>query len=204
MESKHALVLIDLQNDFCPGGALAVNRGDEVIAVANRLAEDFRQRGQLVVASQDWHPPNHGSFASVAGEPVWQQGVLHGLSQVWWPEHCIQHHPGAAFHPQLNLALIDQVFTKGEDPTVDSYSAFFDNDHRRATGLDGWLRSQNVTRLTVMGLATDYCVKYSVLDALALGFGVEVIQAGCRGVDLTPGDSQRALAEMQSKGAQLL
>ncbi|PKH26875.1 nicotinamidase/pyrazinamidase [Enterobacterales bacterium CwR94] len=204
MDNRRALLLVDLQNDFCPGGALAVRRGDEVISVANRLADDFRQGGHLVVASQDWHPENHGSFASTAQSTPMTLGELNGLAQVWWPDHCIQHQAGAAFHPALHTQLIDQVFRKGEDAAVDSYSAFFDNDHRHKTGLDAWLRANNITQLTVMGLATDYCVKFTVLDALHLGYNVEVVQAGCRGVDLQPGDSQRALAEMQSKGAQLI
>lgn len=198
---KHALLLIDLQNDFCTGGALAVNDGDATIAVANRLATAFSQRGDAVIASQDWHPANHGSFAAVAGQPPYTPGELNGLPQTWWPEHCIQHSHGAQFHPQLDTSFIDAVFYKGQDATVDSYSAFFDNGHRRKTELDQWLKSRNITALVILGLATDYCVKFTVLDALALGYQVEVVRDGCRGVNLAPEDSDLALAEMAAAGA---
>ncbi|MGV3344305.1 bifunctional nicotinamidase/pyrazinamidase [Enterobacteriaceae bacterium LUAb1] len=203
MKNSRALLLIDLQNDFCTGGALAVPGADEVIAVANHLAADFRQQGEWVIASQDWHPPCHGSFASVSGKQPYTQGELNGIPQIWWPDHCIQQQSGAAFHPQLEINLINKIFPKGEHADTDSYSAFFDNGHRHQTGLDAWLRAHNINHLTIMGLATDYCVKFSVLDALTLGYRTEVIQAGCRGVDIIPGDSQRALAEMQRKGAKM-
>ena len=198
---KHALLLIDLQNDFCTGGALAVNDGDATIAVANRLATAFSLRGDAVIASQDWHPANHGSFAAVAGQPPYTPGELNGLPQTWWPEHCIQHSHGAQFHPQLDTSFIDAVFYKGQDATVDSYSAFFDNGQRRKTELDQWLKSRNITALVILGLATDYCVKFTVLDALALGYQVEVVRDGCRGVNLAPEDSDLALAEMAAAGA---
>ncbi|MCX8955900.1 bifunctional nicotinamidase/pyrazinamidase [Erwinia psidii] len=201
MTSQHALLLIDLQNDFCPGGALAVGEGDRVIAIANHYAAEFRQRNRPVVATLDWHPAGHGSFSSASGQPAWTQGELDGLPQIWWPDHCVQHSEGAALHPVLHEHLISTKIYKGEDVKVDSYSAFFDNGHRRQTLLDSWLKQQQVTALTVMGLATDYCVKYSVLDALALGYTTTVIAAGCRGVDLQPGDSERALGEMAAKGA---
>ncbi|MFS2225611.1 bifunctional nicotinamidase/pyrazinamidase [Pantoea sp. B65] len=198
---KRALLLIDLQNDFCPGGALAVTDGDATIAVANRLAQAFRQRGEAVIASQDWHPANHGSFASVAGEQPNTQGKLNGLPQIWWPDHCVSHTEGAQFHPQLDRSLIDAVFHKGEDATVDSYSAFFDNGHRRKTALDEWLTQRGIRSLLIIGLATDYCVKFSVLDALALGYQVEVLREGCRGVNLHPDDSEQAFAAMAAAGA---
>lgn len=196
-----ALILIDLQNDFCPGGALAVTDGDATITVANQLAEAFHQRGKPVIATQDWHPANHGSFASVSGEAVNTLGELNGLPQIWWPDHAIQHSQGAEFHPALKRTLIDKIFHKGEQPDIDSYSAFFDNGQRRQTGLDAWLRQQGVTRLVMMGLATDYCVKYSVLDALRLGYEVEVVAEGCRGVNLQPQDSTQAFADMAASGA---
>lgn len=198
---KQALILIDLQNDFCPGGALAVNDGDAVIAVANRLAAAFHQRGEPVVATQDWHPADHGSFASVSGEAVNTVGELNGLPQIWWPDHAVQESHGADFHPALQRELIEVVFHKGEQRDIDSYSAFFDNGHRRQTGLDAWLRARGITRLVMMGLATDYCVKFSVLDALQLGYEVEVISEGCRGVNLKPQDSVEALAQMAASGA---
>jgi len=204
MATQQALLLIDLQNDFCSGGALAVKDGDEVIAVANHYAGEFSHRGQPVIATLDWHPASHGSFASNAGEQPWTLGELAGLPQVWWPDHCVQHTSGAELHPLLHTDLItDRVF-KGEDAQVDSYSGFYDNGHRKKTRLDALLKAQGITALTVMGLATDYCVKYTVLDALAAGYAVTVIAAGCRGVDLTPGDSARAMDEMKALGALIL
>ena len=196
---KQALILIDLQNDFCPGGALAVNDGDAVIAVANRLAAAFHQRGEPVVATQDWHPADHGSFASVSGEAVNTVGELNGLPQIWWPDHAVQESHGADFHPALQRELIEVVFHKGEQRDIDSYSAF----STTATGARPvWMPARaRITRLVMMGLATDYCVKFSVLDALQLGYEVEVISEGCRGVNLQPQDSVEALAQMAASGA---
>ncbi|KAB8313769.1 bifunctional nicotinamidase/pyrazinamidase [Erwinia endophytica] len=204
MTPQQALLLIDLQNDFCPGGALAVHQGDEVIAIANPYAAEFYQRGQPVIATLDWHPADHGSFASNAGQTAGTQGELDGLAQVWWPDHCIQHSTGAELHPALAQRWISDRIYKGQDVKVDSYSAFFDNGHRNQTALDQLLKNRGITALTVMGLATDYCVKYSVLDALALGYAVTVISAGCRGVNLKNGDSEQALADMAAKGAVIL
>ena len=204
MTTQQALILIDLQNDFCPGGALAVNEGDDVIAVANHYAAEFHQRGQPVVATLDWHPASHGSFASNAGEAPWSLGELEGLPQVWWPDHCIQNSFGAALHAALEQRYLSAQVYKGQQSQIDSYSAFYDNGHRCQTGLDSWLKARGITALTIMGLATDYCVKYSVLDALELGYSVTVITAGCRGVELSPGDSQQALNEMAAKGAVIL
>ncbi|MDX5626792.1 MULTISPECIES: bifunctional nicotinamidase/pyrazinamidase [unclassified Brenneria] len=201
---KKALLLIDLQNDFCPGGALAVSEGDRVIELANRAIAACVASDVAVIASQDWHPANHGSFAVNAGKPVGETGELDGLPQVWWPVHCVQGQPGAEFHPTLNRQAITWVVRKGTQAHIDSYSAFFDNGHRAKTDLDDWLRAHAVTHLTVMGIATDYCVKFSVLDALALGYQTEVLAEGCRGVNLNPQDSQHALREMQRKGANLI
>ncbi|MGE9550013.1 bifunctional nicotinamidase/pyrazinamidase [Erwinia amylovora] len=204
MATQQALLLIDLQNDFCPGGTLAVSGGDEVIAIANQYAAEFYRRGQPVVASLDWHPAEHGSFASNSGQAAWTLGELEGLPQVWWPDHCIQQGIGAELHPGLDQRCLSEKVYKGQDPKVDSYSTFFDNGRRNKTALDLWLKNHGITALTVMGLATDYCVKYSVLDALSLGYTVTVITAGCRGVNLTAGDSEQALAEMAAKGAIIL
>ena len=201
--TQSALLLIDLQNDFCADGALAVPDGDSVIAVANRLIDACKARGIAVLASQDWHPANHGSFASQQGEPPYTQGELAGLPQTWWPDHCVQNSSGAALHPELHQQAIDALFYKVEDPQVDSYSAFFDNVQRRQTELDGWLRHHEVTELIVMGLATDYCVKFTVLDALKLGYRVTLVTDGCRGVNRSPRDSEQALAEMAEAGATL-
>lgn len=196
-----SLLLVDLQNDFMPGGALAVAEGDAVVGVANALVPRF----SLVVASQDWHPAGHGSFASA--HPGGRPGDvidLAGVEQVLWPDHCVQDAPGASFHSGLDVAGIDRVVRKGTDPAVDSYSAFFDNDRRRDTGLAAFLEKSGAEELVVLGLATDYCVKYTVLDACGLGFGVTVITDGCRAVDLVPGDGDRAFAEMRSAGARLV
>jgi nicotinamidase/pyrazinamidase len=201
---KRALVLIDLQNDFCPGGPMAVAEGDLTVEVANQYAQAFKQLGECVIALQDWHPARHGSFASVSGEPVYTLGELNGLPQIWWPDHAIQHSPGADFHPALDRSVIEAIFHKGEDVDVDSYSAFFDNGHRRQTELHGWLQARGITHLVMLGLATDYCVKYSVLDALELGYQVDVIKAGCRGVNLSPEDSDIAFAQMAAQGATLI
>lgn len=198
---KEALILVDLQYDFCPGGALAVEGGDEVIAVANAQMEKF----ELAVATQDWHSGNHGSFAA---NHLWRKPGqvidLHGLPQVLWPIHCVQGSFGAELVDELNQAGITRIFQKGTDPDIDSYSGFFDNGRRKSTGLGEWLREQGVETVYVMGLATDYCVKHTALDALSLGFETFLIAEGCRGVNLEPGDVDRALAEMQAQGVVLV
>lgn len=201
---QRALLLVDLQNDFCAGGALAVPEGDSTIDIANDLIQQCRSRNEAVVASQDWHPANHGSFASVQGKPPYTAGVLDGLAQTWWPDHCVQNSEGALLHPLLNAQDIDAVFHKGENPAVDSYSAFFDNGHRYKTGLDAWLQERKISELVVLGLATDYCVKFTVLDALNLGYSVTVITDGCRGVNLNPQDSLTAFQDMSAAGATLM
>ncbi len=200
---RRALLLVDLQNDFCAGGALAVPEGDATIDVANRLLDWCQQHQVTALATQDWHPAQHGSFASVAGKPCYSQGELDGLEQTFWPDHCVQGSIGAELHPLLNHPAIERTFTKGENPAIDSYSAFFDNGHRQKTGLDDWLQEQGIGELIVMGLATDYCVKFTVLDALQLGYEVSVITEGCRGVNINPQDSVRAFSEMAAAGATL-
>lgn len=195
------LLLIDLQNDFMSGGALAVPGGDEVIPVVNHLMPDF----DLVVATQDWHPPDHGSFAANhPGREVFERIELDGLPQTLWPVHCVQNTGGALFAPGLDTRRIARVFPKGSDPRIDSYSGFHDNGHRSSTGLGEWLKMKGAKRLSVAGVATDYCVKFTVLDGLAEGFEVEVLAQACRGVDLSEGDSARALEEMRAAGARVL
>jgi nicotinamidase/pyrazinamidase len=195
-----ALLIIDLQNDFMPGGALPIANGNEVIPIANRLMSEY----DLVVATRDWHPAGHRSFASQhPGRHVGDRIELDGLSQILWPDHCVQGTPGAEFAPGLNTAGIDRVFYKGTDPNIDSYSAFFDNAHRRATGLELHLREHGVDELHVQGLATDYCVKFTVLDALQLGFNTVVLTQGIRGVEFESGDCQKALDEMRAAGAEI-
>jgi nicotinamidase/pyrazinamidase len=191
-----ALVLVDLQYDFMPGGALAVADGDATVPVALRLIPEF----DIVVATQDWHPRDHKSFAANnPGTEVGQVIQLAGQPQVMWPAHCVQGTRGAELHEDLDG--VSQVFQKGTNPELDSYSGFFDNGHKKATGLDGWLREQGITDLTVLGLATDYCVKYTALDALHLGFAVTLVREGCRAVNLAPGDGDRAIEEMRAAGA---
>jgi nicotinamidase/pyrazinamidase len=197
-----ALILVDLQNDFCPLGALPVAEGDQVIPVANRLLDHF----DLVVATQDWHPANHGSFA--ANHPWRHPGQtieLDGLPQMLWPIHCVQDSFGAELVQELEQDKISRVFTKGTDPQIDSYSGFYDNGHRKSTGMGEWLREQGVDTVYIMGLATDYCVKFTVLDALQkFGFTTYLIEDGCRGIDLATGDIEQALTDMQAAGAQLI
>ena len=200
---KSALLLVDLQNDFCTDGALAVKESEVVIQVANQAIEYCQQHDIAIIASQDWHPSSHLSFATNSGTQVGEVGVLNGIPQVWWPIHCVQNELGADFHPQLAHEAISAIFTKGENPQVDSYSAFFDNDRISQTQLHTWLQQHQIEKLVIMGIATDYCVKFTVLDALQLGYAVEVITEGCRGVNLAPQDSINALNEMAANGAKL-
>jgi nicotinamidase/pyrazinamidase len=199
--TKTCLLLIDLQNDFLPGGTLAVSDGDQVIPIANELMRDFK----IVVASQDWHPANHGSFVSQhPNRTVGDTFRWNGSTQVVWPDHCIQGTYGAAFPPGLNVSNISHLITKGEDPNVDSYSAFFDNAKIRATRLHALLQSLGINEIHVMGLATDYCVRASVLEALELGYRVTLQATGCRGVEIRPGDCAKAIDEMAFYGAEVL
>lgn len=195
----NALILVDLQNDFLPGGALPVPDGDAVIPIANRVQGAF----DLIVATQDWHPANHGSFAAnQPGRNPGDLGELGGLPQVLWPVHCVQNTGGAAFAPGLETRRVTWIFPKGTDPTIDSYSGFFDNGQRRATGLGDYLQGRGVTDVFLLGLATDYCVKATALDARKLGFTTHLIVEGCRGVNLRPGDADRAVDAMRVAGVQ--
>jgi nicotinamidase/pyrazinamidase len=197
----NALLVVDIQNDFLPGGALAVPEGDQVIPVINRLVDRFA----LVLATQDWHPSNHGSFA--ANHPNRQPGEvidLNGIMQILWPVHCVQGSSGAAFSAHLRTERFDKVFKKGIDPEIDSYSGFFDNRRRRSTGLIDYLRERNVGELFICGLATDYCVKFSALDSIESGIRTSVIEDACRGVDLKPGDSAGAITQIREAGVSIL
>jgi nicotinamidase/pyrazinamidase len=192
-----ALLLIDIQNDFLPGGALAVPNGDEVVPVANRLLPEYK----LVIATQDWHPADHLSFASQhPGRRVGEVIELNGLAQVLWPDHCVQGTRGAELAPGLNRAAIAHVVQKGTDRTIDSYSGFFDNARRKSTGLEVLLKSRGASEVHVLGLATDYCVKATALDAASFGFRTTLLAAACRGVELQPGDSEQAIAAMRAAG----
>ena len=176
-----ALIVIDVQNDFCPGGALAVAEGDTIVAGINGLMGDFG----AVVLTQDWHPGSHSSFADnhTGAAPFSMIDMPYG-PQVLWPRHCVQGSDGAAFHPKLNSDRADMVIRKGFRPEIDSYSAFFENDHTTPTGLEGYLRSRGLAKLVLVGLATDFCVGFSALDAAALGFDVTVRMDLCRAIDL--------------------
>ena len=195
----HALLVIDVQNDFCPGGALAVPGGDEIIPGINALAEDF----PAVVLTQDWHPANHGSFASQHADhaPFETVEMPYGR-QVLWPDHCVQGSEGAGFHPGLNTDRADLIIRKGFRREVDSYSAFFENDHQTPTGLEGYLKTRGIDTLVLVGLATDFCVNYSAVDAARLGFAVTVREDLCRAIDLE-GSLAAAREAMAQAGVRL-
>ena len=192
-----ALILVDIQTDFLPGGALAVPDGDAIIPVVNGLLAKF----PLVVATQDWHPADHGSFAANhAGKSVFAQIDLNGLPQTLWPVHCVQGTKGAELAPGLQTDSDTKIFTKGTDAKIDSYSGLFDNGQRKSTGLGEWLRAKGVTEVFVCGLATDYCVKFTALDAAQMGFKTFFIEDASRGVNLQPTDVVNAVAEMKRAG----
>jgi nicotinamidase/pyrazinamidase len=197
---KRALVIVDIQNDFLPGGALAVTDGDAVIPLVNELQQHF----ELVVMTQDFHPVDHGSFAANhAGRRPYEVVDLHGLDQVLWPVHCVQGTHGAEFSKDLETDRVAKIFTKGMDAAVDSYSGFFDNGRRGSTGMGEYLKEMGVDEVFVCGLATDFCVKYTVLDALSLGFKTWLVEDASRGVNIRPGDVAQAVADMRAAGAEV-
>ena len=197
--SLSALIVIDLQNDFCPSGALAVAGGDEIVAPVNALMAQF----DAVVLTQDWHPEGHSSFASShKGKAPFEMIDMPYGPQVLWPDHCVQASQGAQFHPQLDTARADLIIRKGYNPAIDSYSAFFENDRTTPTGLEGYLRTRAITRMTMVGLALDYCVNYSAVDAARLGFDVTVRQSLCRAIDMD-GSLAAALEGMKAAGVTL-
>lgn len=197
---QKALVVIDLQNDFCPGGALAVTEGDQIVPLVNRLIDEHDH----VILTQDWHPAGHSSFASshVGRQPFETVAMPYG-DQTLWPDHCIQGSPGGDFHPELEWTKAELIIRKGFRPAIDSYSAFFENDHRTPTGLGGYLRERGITTLTFVGLAADYCVAYSAINAVKLGFKATVLLDGTRGIDL--GGSMDAMKlKMKQTGVALV
>jgi nicotinamidase/pyrazinamidase len=198
--ADEALIVIDVQNDFCPGGALAVENGDRVVPVINGLIERFDH----VVLTQDWHPAGHSSFASQhpGNEPFGTVAMPYG-EQTLWPDHCIQGSPGAEFHPDLEWTKAELVVRKGFRKAIDSYSAFFENDHTTPTGLGGYLKERGIQKVTMAGLATDFCVAYSALDAAKLGFSVTVVMEGCRAIDLS-GSLAVMTAKMRDAGVALV
>jgi len=193
-----ALLIIDMQNDFMPGGSLAVMHADVIIPIINRLMDIFEN----IYATKDWHPKNHISFASVHNKNINEEIVVNDIIQRLWPEHCIQNTEGAKIVSGININKIDKIFYKGSDEGVDSYSAFFDNNHERSTELDSFLKEKGIKDVYLVGVATDYCVKFSALDALGLGFNVYIIKDACMPVD--EDKEEQVLLELEKKGIQII
>jgi nicotinamidase/pyrazinamidase len=195
----HALIIVDIQNDFVPGGALAVPAGDEIIPIVNELQKSFG----LVVATQDWHPEKHKSFASShPGKKVFEKIQLHGLDQVLWPDHCIQGTNGAELHKGLNTNRVEAIFRKGMDSDIDSYSGFYDNGYKKSTGLAGYLRERKVTKVYICGLASDYCVFFTARDAIKENFETYLVEDATRPID--PNGFDMAKDEILSRGGQII
>ncbi len=193
------LLLVDIQKDFLPGGALAVPQGDEVIPVANRMMDQF----PLVVALQDWHPPSHKSFASNhTGKNPFDTINLNGIDQILWPDHCVQKTQGAEYTPQLDSHKAEVIFRKGIDPEIDSYSGFYDNGYQKSTGLTSYLKGKKVQEVYILGLAGDFCVYFTAMDAIKEGFQATLIMDGIRSIN--PEDFNRKVAEFQEKGGQII
>ncbi|MCB0729817.1 MAG: bifunctional nicotinamidase/pyrazinamidase [Ignavibacteriae bacterium] len=200
---KTALIIVDVQNDFCEGGALEVKNGNEVIVVINELIKT--NKFDEIIATQDWHPKNHKSFASNhKNKNVYDVIKLNGITQVLWPDHCVQRKKGSRFHKDLNLDKKFKVFKKGTNPEIDSYSGFYDNDHKSSTGLSEYLKKKKVEKVYITGLATDYCVKFTAIDSIKEGFSTFVIKDAVKGVNINKRDSQIAFADMKIAGVRLL
>jgi nicotinamidase/pyrazinamidase len=196
---QEALIVIDMQNDFCPGGALAVKGGHDIVPLINQLMGRFEN----IVLTQDWHPADHSSFASQhTGRAPFQTVEMPYGPQTLWPDHCMMGSKGSEFHPELDVTSPELIIRKGFRQAIDSYSAFFENDHKTPTGLGGYLRERGIRKLTFAGLATDFCVAYSALDARKLGFESEVLLGGCRGIDLA-GSMAEMLDKMREAGVEL-
>lgn len=194
-----ALVIVDVQNDFCPGGALAVSEGDSVITVINSACSQF----ELIIATQDWHPLNHISFASShPGKQVYDTIPWNSDTQILWPDHCVAGSVGAEFHPELKTDFCSMILRKGTSTDMDSYSAFFENDHITPTGLTGYLRARGITSVVLCGLATDYCIYFSAIDAVTMSFSVSILKKGIRGVNIPDGNVENAITDMKRHGIQ--
>lgn len=196
-----AFIIVDLQNDFLPGGSLAVKNGNEIIPIIDKL---LLAPFDLKIASKDWHPEDHGSFAPNHGKNPGEHITLNGIDQILWPVHCVQGTRGADFGPDWDVRQVQKIIYKGTEKDIDSYSTFFDNEHLKATGLHELLKAKHIKDVYLAGLTTDYCVKYSALDAKQLGFNVFVIEDACRGVNLEPDDTKKALEDMHSAGIHIL
>lgn len=202
---QDALIIVDIQNDFIPGGALAVKGGDEIIQGINQVAAIFKRKGARTILTQDWHPPGHKSFASAhPGKKAFEAFSTVGIGPVLWPDHCVQGEKGAEFSKALNTKLADAIIRKGMNPEIDSYSTFIENDKKSETGLSGYLKSLRISRFFICGLALDYCVYYSALDGKSLGFEVYVLIDLTRGIDDPPGKVQTALRTMTEKGIKFI
>jgi len=200
-DRRNALLIVDVQNDFCPGGALAVKEGNDVVPVINNITGSFYR----VIATQDWHPQKQVSFASNhEGLNEYDQIDYNGSKQTLWPDHCVAGTYGADFNKGLNTDFVDLIVRKGTSPDIDSYSAFVENDRITSTGLDGYLKSVGITDLYVCGLATDYCVFYSAMDAAEAGFNVYLIIDACRGINVPESSIDSALADMREKGINII
>jgi len=201
MKKNNALIVIDVQNDFCPGGALAVERGDEIVPVINSIMDRFYR----VVATQDWHPRDQVSFASNhQGKNVFDVISINGIEQTLWPDHCVAGTQGSCLHPHLREEPIDLIIRKGTNPGIDSYSAFMENDKKTATGLEGFLRFLDIKELFLCGLATDFCVFYSAMDAARAGFDTTVLIDACRGIDIPENNVSMALDSMRNAGVKIM
>ena len=196
---KTALLIVDMQNDFLPGGSLAVAEGDEILPTINKLQKQY----DLIVATQDWHPADHASFASQhPGKKVYEMADLAGLPQVLWPDHCVQGSLGAELSTALDQNRISAIFRKGMDPQIDSYSVFFDNGHKKATGLEAYLKGLGIEEVHICGLAADYCVFYSAMDALSLGFKVTIINKATKAI--SPQGYEIARQELMNSGGKII
>lgn len=197
----NVLIVVDMQNDFLPGGSLAVPGGDQAIPVINNLIDRFDR----VIGTQDWHPADHGSFAvNHPGKKEGETVDLHGLPQILWPVHCVQHSHGADFHKDLNTSRFEKIFVKGTDKDIDSYSGFYDNGHRKSTGLADYLRESDTEEVFITGLAADYCVKYTALDSIKEGFKTTVIEDATRAVNLNENDFEKSMDEMKNAGVRVI
>jgi nicotinamidase/pyrazinamidase len=200
VQVNNCLIITDIQNDFCPGGALAVADGDKIIPIVNTLARKFDK----VVATQDWHPPGHASFASTHNKEPYDIITIDEIQQVLWPVHCVTGSFGADFHKDLDLREVDLIIRKGNDLKIDSYSTFLENDKKTVTGLHYYLKGFSIQNLYLCGLATDYCIYYSAMDAKEMGFNVGVILDACRGIDVPAGNIAAAVERMKERGIRIM
>ncbi|MFN3966649.1 MAG: bifunctional nicotinamidase/pyrazinamidase [Endomicrobiia bacterium] len=200
MKQRNALIIVDVQNDFCPGGALAVPEGDKIIPVINKISSKFYK----VIATQDWHPSNHISFAKTHNKKLYEKIKIGNIEQTLWPEHCVQGTPGANLHKDLNLNNVQLILRKGTNPDIDSYSAFLENDRKTETGLHYYLKGLKIKNIYVCGLATDYCVYFTALDGIKFGFKVSVIIDASKGVNVPEGNVEKAIEDMKKRGIKIL